>query len=186
MTAIVIAMNDSVLLLVGAVLINLLASNASAHQRKALGPTCALLIALGVSGGYLLDSRLLAPWQLQDLRLFVLLPWLALLAWAVPHALARLGFARGHLGTLPLLAVNVLVAGLILHLGDRHDSLPAGMAWGVLGGLGLWLAWELFDDLRQRTQHDGVPAALRGLPIELLGAGVMAMAFSGLNGLFSQ
>ncbi len=186
MTAIVIAMNDSVLLLVGAVLINLLASNASAHQRKALGPTCALLIALGVSGGYLLDSWLLAPWQLQDLRLFVLLPWLALLAWAVPHALARLGFAGAHLGALPLLAVNVLVTGLILHLGDRHDSLAAGLAWGVLSGLGLWLAWVLFDDLRQRIQHDGVPAALRGLPIELLGAGVMAMAFSGLNGLFSQ
>ena len=28
--------------------------------------------------------------------------------------------------------------------------------------------------------------ALRGLPIELIGAGVMAMAFSGFNGMFGQ
>lgn len=42
----------------------------------------------------------------------------------------------------------------------------------------------VFADLRQRSAHADIPNALRGLPIELIGAGVMAMAFSGFNGMF--
>lgn len=186
MTAIVIAMNDFVLLLVSVALINHLALDHPARSRHALGLACAMSIALGVGGGYLLEAWLLNPWQLQDLRLFLLLPWLALLTWAVPQALGRLGTAWADIPPAQLLAVNVLTLGLILHLGDRHAGWVASLGWSVLGGTGFWLALVLFDDLRQRSRQVDVPTCLRGLPIELLGAGVMAMALSGLNGLFTQ
>jgi len=62
----------------------------------------------------------------------------------------------------------------------------ATLGCSVMAGLGFWLALALFDDLVQRSDHADIPAALRGLPITLVGAGVMAMAFSGFNGLFTQ
>ena len=54
-------------------------------------------------------------------------------------------------------------------------------------GLGFWLVLMLLDDLRQRTlDNDAIPESFRGLPLELIGAGIMAMAFLGLNGLFTS
>jgi electron transport complex protein RnfA len=89
-------------------------------------------------------------------------------------------------GLQGLLLGNVAVLGLLLQLGSDGSSVWQALAWGVIGGLGFWLALLLFADLRERSRHADVPAALRGLPIELIGAGVMAMALSSLSGLFTQ
>ncbi|MNV98059.1 Electron transport complex protein RnfA [compost metagenome] len=69
---------------------------------------------------------------------------------------------------------------------EQRNGWLSSLIWGIAMGLGFWLALALFDDLRQRSEQAELPSALRGLPIDLLGAGVMAMAFSGLNGLFAQ
>ena len=52
-----------------------------------------------------------------------------------------------------------------------------------LFGLGFWLVLSLFSDLRQRTLNNDVPLPFRGLPIELISAGLMAVAFLGFTGL---
>jgi electron transport complex protein RnfA len=41
---------------------------------------------------------------------------------------------------------------------------------------------SLFSDLRQRIADD-IPLPFRGLPIDLISAGLMAVAFLGFNGL---
>jgi electron transport complex protein RnfA len=48
------------------------------------------LILIGLPAGQLLQQYLLAPLQLQALRLFLLLPLLATLAWGLPHLLRRM------------------------------------------------------------------------------------------------
>jgi electron transport complex protein RnfA len=182
-------MNDYMLILASAALFSHLLLQQQPLSRLRLqvcGLAGALSIALGASGGQALDRLIMAPWHLQDLRLFLLLPWLALLAWGVPQVLARL---RPHWPTgdlaLPLLG-NALLLGLVLQVTEDHTSALATLCWGIVAGLGFWLALVLFDDLHQRSQHPDVPAALRGLPITLIGTGVMALAFSGFNGLFTQ
>ena len=42
---------------------------------------------------------------------------------------------------------------------------------------------SLFDDLRQRVFNNDIPLPFRGLPIQLISAGLMAVAFLGLRGL---
>ena len=64
-----------------------------------------------------------------------------------------------------------------------------GVASEQLAGLGKHLdpraeVRPLYELALERSAEH--PGALRGLPIELLGAGVMAMAFSGFNGMFGQ
>ncbi|NIF25788.1 electron transporter RnfA [Pantoea sp. Tr-811] len=177
-------MNDYVLTLLGAALVSHVLLPPS--RLPGFGLACAVTTALGVCGGRLIEHWLIAPWQLEDLRLFLLLPWLAVLAWAGPLLLARLrpGMISQGLGT-PILG-NALVLGLALPAMAEHTPWLATLGWGIGAGLGFWLALTLFADLQQRTEHEQLPRALRGLPIALIGAGIMAMACSGLNGLFTQ
>ncbi|EJN33447.1 putative NADH:ubiquinone oxidoreductase, subunit RnfA [Pseudomonas sp. GM84] len=182
-------MNDYVLVLVSAALVShmLLQQQPPSRLRvQVCGLACALTIALGITGGQALERWVVAPWQLEDLRLFLLLPWLGLLAWSVPQALARLRPQWPSEGlALPLLG-NAVVLGLSLQAMVERQEWLATLGCSVMAGLGFWLALALFDDLVQRSDHADIPAALRGLPITLVGAGVMAMAFSGFNGLFTQ
>jgi len=187
--AIGIPMNDYVLVLVSAALLNHLILHRAPVSRlriHMLGASAALITLLGLTLGKLLQDLVLAPLQLQDLQLFLFLPLLALLAWGVTAALKRVR-PGWPLDNLPAwLLSNSLVLGLLLQLTHEHDQWLPVLSGGLVSGLGFWLALALFDDLRQRSDHADMPTALRGLPIELIGAGVMAMAFSGFNGLFTQ
>ena len=179
-------MNDYLLVLISAALVNHLCLHQQPLPRLHLhvhGLACALCIALGVIGAQLLMRGVVAPLHIHDLALFLLLPWLALLAWGVPWLLARWRPAWPVAKLPALLLSNAMVLGLAL---QQDSPWPATLLQGLLAGGGFWLALILFADLRQRSAHADIPGVLRGLPIELLGAGVMAMAFSGLNGLFAQ
>ncbi|MCG8293499.1 MULTISPECIES: Rnf-Nqr domain containing protein [Pseudomonas] len=182
-------MSDYVLVLVSATLINLLALQPGQAERDrlhVLGLCSGLLFLLGLPGGVLLERYVLAPLQWQSLQLFLFLPLMMALAWGLPHVLQRLRPNWPTNGLQPLLMSNVALLGLMLQLtGEGHGPWQA-LIRGTVAGAGFWLALALFNDLRERSRHAEIPAALRGLPIELLGAGVMALAFSGLNGLFTQ
>ncbi|MDH4551105.1 Rnf-Nqr domain containing protein [Pseudomonas sp. BN607] len=182
-------MSDFLLVLISAALVNHLCQPPQPVSRLHLhvhGLACALCIALGVIGAQVLVRGILAPLHALDLALFLLLPWLALLAWGLPRLLAKLRPAWPVAALPALLSSNAVVLGLALQ--QTGDSSPclAALLQGVLAGAGFWLALALFADLRQRTEHADIPGVLRGLPLELIGAGVMAMAFSGFNGMFAQ
>jgi electron transport complex protein RnfA len=182
-------MNDYVLVLISAALVSHLLLHrqpASRLRVHVCGLACALSIMLAVTGGQLLEHLIVAPWQLQELRMFLLLPWQALLAWGIPQTLARLRPQWPTQSLMWPILGNVMALGLTLQAIGEEGEWLATLSWGALAGLGFWLALALFDDLRQRCEHTQVPGALRGLPIALLGASVMGMAFSGLNGIFTQ
>lgn len=183
-----ILMSDYVLVLVSAALINHLLLHKGAASRlqvHAFGLSSAVLILLGLLGAKLLDSLIFTPLQLQNLQLLALLPLLASIAWGWPPLLVRLRPAWPIAEMRPALLLNVTALGLALQLSADHSDWVTTLVWGLLGGLGFWLALALFDDLHQRCQHEDLPLMLRGLPIELLAAGIMTMAFSGLTGLFT-
>ena len=54
---------------------------------------------------------------------------------------------------------------------------PASWAWCC------WLVLSLFSDLRERVADNDAPLPFRGLPAELISAGLMAVAFLGFNAM---
>ena len=131
-------MNDYMLILASAALVSHLLLQQQPLSRLRLhvcGLAGALCMALGASGGQALERLIVAPWQLQDLRLFLLLPWLALLAWGVPRALGGLRpqWPTGELA-LPLLG-NAMLLGLTLQATADDVSVLATLRWGH------WPAW---------------------------------------------
>ena len=187
-------MTDMLLTLVSAALINNLVLQMplavdpilAAHSRSrvnAMGIATTVLMAVSGVLAYLLDHYVLQPLGLTALRLWVFLPLTALLIRPVLGALTRLRPTLPTEGLWPLLLGNAGVLGVVL-LGIEDDEGLAHMAALSVGaGLGFWLVLSLFSDLRQRIADNDIPLPFRGLPVELISAGLMAVAFLGFNAM---
>ncbi|WP_065760451.1 Rnf-Nqr domain containing protein [Pseudomonas defluvii] len=160
---------------------------ADRHKIHALGLTTGLLMLSSTLIGQLLYRYLLLPLQLDYLRLFVFLPLCIVLITPLLTLVSRWQPQLPQTGLKPLLLGNAGVLALSLTASSPELDVLQVIALSMSSGLGFWLVLMLLDDLRQRTlDNDAIPESFRGLPLELIGAGIMAMAFLGLNGLFTS
>ena len=153
------------------------------RQVHALGiATTCLMLIVGLSS-YALYHWLLVPLGLTPLRLFVFLPLSVLLIAPLLKLLARLFEKLSFEGLWPLLLGNAGVLGLAQINVQNDKGFFHATALSLGAGLGFWLVLSLFSDLRQRTLDNDIPLPFRGLPIELIGAGLIAVIFLGFSGL---
>ncbi|MGE8144933.1 electron transport complex protein RnfA [Pseudomonas frederiksbergensis] len=156
---------------------------AEQQQVHALGiATACLMLIVGVLG-YSLYHWLLVPLELTTLRLFVFLPLSVLLIAPLLKLLSRSLPKLSFEGLWPLLLGNAGVLGLTLLNAQDDQGFFHASALSLGAGLGFWLVLSLFSDLNQRTRDNDVPLPFRGLPIQLIGAGLIAVAFLGFSGL---
>ncbi|MBP5074166.1 NADH:quinone oxidoreductase [Pseudomonas chlororaphis] len=151
----------------------------------ALGIATSCLMLLCSLLGYGLYQALLVPLGLTSLQLFVFLPLGVLLIAPLLKLLTRMLPGLPFDGLWPLLLGNAGVLGALLLAVQANRGIAYSLALGLGAGLGFWLVLSLFSDLRQRILNNDVPLPFRGLPIDLISAGLMAMAFLGFNGLLN-
>ncbi|MGK0468037.1 electron transport complex protein RnfA [Clostridium sp.] len=85
---------------------------------------------------------------------------------------------------LPLITTNCAVLGMALINLQEGYTIIDGLANALGAGLGFMLAIVLLSGLRERMEdNDNMPLALKGLPISLVTAGLMSIAFLGFSGL---
>ncbi len=87
---------------------------------------------------------------------------------------------------LPLITTNCAVLGVaILVIGKSTGSYGYLHALvNALGaGIGFLVAMVMFAGVRQRIESSDVPASLRGLPITLVSASLVALSFLGFSGI---
>jgi electron transport complex protein RnfA len=165
--------------------VDLVLASPSAPRRQvhALGIATTLLMVLSGVIGYLIDHYALQPLALTSLRLFVFLPVTILLIQPLLSVLSLQLPKLSFDGLWPLVLGNAGVLAVVL-IGTQNDKGLAHMAALSLGaGLGFWLVLSLFSDLRQRIAGNDIPQPFRGLPVELISAGLMAVAFLGFNAM---
>ncbi|WLG46093.1 Rnf-Nqr domain containing protein [Pseudomonas sp. FP1740] len=153
------------------------------RQVHALGIATTCLMLIVGTLGHALNHWLLVPLELTSLRLFVFLPLSVLLIGPLLKLLPRLFTKLSFEGLWPLLLGNAGVLGLTLLNAQDDKGIFHAIALSLGAGLGFWLVLSLFSDLRQRTLDNDVPLPFRGLPIELIGAGLIAVVFLGFSGL---
>ena len=84
---------------------------------------------------------------------------------------------------LPLITTNCCILGVaILVIQKEYDLLEGGI-YALATGVGFLLAMVLFAGLREQLDLLDVPKAFRGVPIALVTAGLLAMAFMGFSGV---
>ena len=68
---------------------------------------------------------------------------------------------------------------------DQGLNFLSSLANGIGTSIGFLLIIVVFSCIRVRLESSNVPKAFKGLPIALIVAAIMAIAFMGLQGLFS-
>lgn len=150
----------------------------------------ALWIACTVAGvlGWPLYNGFLAPWGLAYMApaLYVLISAAAIFIIGAIVASSQDRAARTRTyRTCSLLAVNAAVLGVPLGMAASADVTTFDVALGTAigAGLGAFVAVVAFAYIHDRIDERLVPAALRGLPISLITASLMALAFTGVAGI---
>ncbi len=86
---------------------------------------------------------------------------------------------------LPLITTNCAVLGVVQANTDQGLSFLDSLANGIGTSIGFLLIIVTFSCIRARLETNNVPKAFKGLPIALIVAAIMAIAFMGLQGLFN-
>jgi electron transport complex protein RnfA len=84
---------------------------------------------------------------------------------------------------LPLITTNCAVLGIANENIDEARNFVTSMFASLGVGLGFLLAMVLFAGVRSRIENCPAPKSFRGIPITLVAAAIVAMAFEGFKGI---
>ena len=84
---------------------------------------------------------------------------------------------------LPLMTTNCAVLGAAIINIDNGHSLTKAVVYGTFSGVGFMMAIMIFAGVRERIDFAEPPAIFKGVPISLVAAGLLAMAFAGFHGI---
>lgn len=169
----------------------LLGSGAAVTEKRGVGVAAGMGLAVTVVMtltalcGWLAWNLALVPLNAQYLMITALVLIAAAAAWLSCAILGRLVPAlSGALEeSLPIIAVNCAVLGIaVLNIESGYGLGDAVLA-GLFGGLGFLLAIVCMAGVQERIAYSRVPEPLKGLPISLISASLIALAFMGFMGL---
>ena len=84
---------------------------------------------------------------------------------------------------LPLITTNCAVLGTALTNVQNDYSFIASVVNGIGISLGFLIAIVILAGIREKMEYNNIPESFKGMPITLLTAGLMAIAFFGFSGL---
>lgn len=157
------------------------------------GAVC-FVITLSTVVTYLINKYLLLPFGLEFLQTISFILIIAALVQTVEIVLKKISPSLYQaLGIfLPLITTNCAVLGVAINVvtkqftfgGEAHMlGLGEATVYAFATAVGYGLAMILFAGLREHLAGNDIPKSFRGLPIALITAGIMAMAFLGFSGI---
>ena len=84
---------------------------------------------------------------------------------------------------LPLITTNCAVLGVALLNVQNGYGIVEGLVNGLGTSLGFMVAIVIMAGIREKTEQNDISPAMKGMPMVLVTAGLMAIAFSGFSGL---
>lgn len=145
--------------------------------------TFVVVIASAVTYG--IYYGILVPFGLEYLQTIAFILVIASLVQFVEMAIKKMSPSLySAMGVfLPLITTNCIVLGVaVLNISKGYNLIETVMN-GLGAALGFFLALMLLSTLREQLELENVPKALQGVPISLIAAGLISIAFSGFSGL---
>ena len=84
---------------------------------------------------------------------------------------------------LPLITTNCAVLGVALTNVQKEYGILTGIVNGFATAVGFTISIVILAGLREKMEHNDFPESFKGMPMVLLTAGLMAIAFCGFSGL---
>ncbi len=148
-----------------------------------LAVTFVMIIATAVT--YPIYKFLLVEFHLEYLQTIVFILVIASLVQLVEIVLKKyVPILQRSLGIyLPLITTNCAVLGVtLLNIKDEYTYVQS-LVNSFGAGIGFLLAMVLFSGIRQRIEHNNIPASFRGIPSILIAASIVALSFMGFGGV---
>ena len=84
---------------------------------------------------------------------------------------------------LPLITTNCCVLGVAILVIQKDYDFLTGLVYAFSTAIGFGLALTVFAGLREQMNFSALPKGMKGTPITLITAGLLAMAFMGFSGV---
>ena len=190
-------LKNLILILMGGVLINnyvlqqflgicpFLGVSKKINQASGMGIAVTFVMLCATAVTYPLYAYALVPLKLEYLQTIVFILVIAALVQFVEIALKRfIPSLHRSLGVyLPLITTNCAVLGVTINNITAEYNFLQSMISSLGVGLGFLLAMVLFAGVRSRIENQPVPKAFKGIPITLVAASIVALAFYGFAGV---
>ena len=150
-----------------------------------MGAAVTFVMALTSIVAWSIQTYILVPLHIEYMQTIVFILVIAALVQMVEIVLKKVSPSLYQaLGIfLPLITTNCAVLGVAIAMIQKEFSLLQGVVFNVATALGFALALVIFAGLRERIEFEEAPKAFQGVPIALITASILAMAFMGFSGL---
>ena len=159
----------------------------SSKVETAIGMTgaVAFVMTLATIITYLLQTYILVPLSISFMQTITFILVIASLVQLVEIILKKVSPPMYQaLGIfLPLITTNCAILGVALLAVQNNYNLLESVVFGIANAIGFGLALIVFAGIREHLDLQDVPEGLKGTPIALISAGILAMAFMGFSGL---
>lgn len=157
------------------------------------GAVC-FVITLATLVTYLINKYLLVAFGLEFLQTIAFILVIAALVQMVEIVLKKVSPSLyAALGIfLPLITTNCAVLGVAINVVTKEFtfglpshmlSLTEAVVYAFATSVGYSVAMIIFSGIREHLAMNDVPKAFKGVPIALVSAGILALAFMGFSGL---
>lgn len=159
----------------------------SKKSSSAVGMGMAVTVVLVIASliSYLFYYFVLVPFELEFLRTVAFIIIIASIVQFIEVLLKKYMVSLyKSLGVyLPLITTNCAVLGIaIININNGYD-LTGSLLYSLGSGIGFLLVILLFSAIREQMELSDIPKAFQGLPIALVVAAFMSLAFIGFGGI---
>lgn len=148
-----------------------------------MGSAVIAVITLSSAITYVVDHFILRK-NLRYLRTIVFILIIAALVQTVEIILKKkIPSLYKALGVyLPLITTNCAVLGVAIDSAQKSYTFSETMIYSIGTAVGFLIAIVLMSGIREKIEHNDIPESFQGMPIVLVTAGLMAIAFYGFKG----
>ena len=152
---------------------------------KWLGMAVTFVMVIATAVTYLLQMYVLVPLGVTFLQTIVFILVIAALVQVLEIVMKKaMPVLYQALGVfLPLITTNCAVLGVAILVIQKNMTLIEALVYSVSTAIGFTLALVIFAGIREQLNITRVPKSMQGIPIALITAGILAMAFMGFAGI---
>jgi Na+-translocating ferredoxin:NAD+ oxidoreductase subunit A len=150
-----------------------------------MGGAVLFVMVLATIVTWLIQNYILVPFDIAYMQTISYILVIAALVQMVEIILKKVSPALYQaLGVfLPLITTNCAVLGVAIIVIQKDYNLIESVVFATANSIGFALALVIFAGIREHLDLITIPKGMRGVPIALLVAGLLAMAFMGFAGL---
>lgn len=150
-----------------------------------MGMAVTFVMAISSALTYLAQTYILEPLNIEYLQTITFILIIAALVQLVEMAIMKLSPPLyDALGIyLPLITTNCAVLGAAILNIQNGYNLVMSIVYGASVAIGFTVAIVLFSGVRERLENSNIPSFMKGTPIALVSAGLIAMVFLGFQNL---